>query len=323
MDNLFEVRQIKKHFPVFKGIVFSKAIGMIKAVDGVSFVMNKGETLGLVGESGCGKTTISKLILLLEKATSGSILYRGKKISEFSANDLRDYRSSVQAVFQDPTNSLDPRMRISTIVSEPLLNSHLTKNEKASRLEEALDRVGLSPDSSRRYPHEFSGGQRQRVALAQALVIRPSLIILDEPVSALDVSIQAQIMNLLKELQSNIGISYLFIAHNLATVRYMSHWIGVMYLGKLVEYGPSEEVYANLQHPYTQALFSAALPSHPNIVRNEIVLSGEVPSALNPPPGCLFHPRCEHKHDICTTTEPELMETNSGHYVACHLHGTI
>lgn len=319
MTNLLELRNVKKYFPVVEGVVLTKEIGTIKAVDNVSFSIEKGETLGIVGESGCGKSTIAKLILFLETVTSGSIYFQNKDAAKFHNADLKNYRSSVQAVFQDPTSSLNPRIRIRGIVLEPLTNSKLPKGEKEARLQEALERVGLGFDASNRYPHEFSGGQRQRIALARSLVIRPSLIILDEPVSALDVSIQAQIMNLLKELQTELGISYLFIAHNLATVRYMSHHIGVMYLGKLVEYGPSEIVYEKRSHPYTKALFAAALPSHPDIKKEEIVLSGEVPSALNPPAGCRFHPRCEYKLDICGKKDPDLLAISKNHFVACHL----
>lgn len=320
MTKLLELRNVKKYFPVVEGVVLTKVIGTIKAVDNVSFTLNKGETLGIVGESGCGKSTIAKLILFLEKVTSGTLYFQNKDTAGFNATDFKNYRSSVQAVFQDPTSSLNPRIRIRGIVLEPLTNSRLPKVDKQARLKEALERVGLGFEASNRYPHEFSGGQRQRIALARTLVIRPSLIILDEPVSALDVSIQAQIMNLLKELQAELGISYLFIAHNLATVRYMSHQIGVMYLGKLVEYGPSEIVYQKRSHPYTKALFAAALPSHPDIKKEETVLPGEVPSALNPPVGCRFNPRCEYKQDICTQKDPDLIEITKSHFVACHLY---
>ena len=321
MTTLLEVRDLKKFFPVFSGQILSKLIGWVKAVDDVNFSIKEGETFGLVGESGCGKTTISKVILLLEKATSGSIIFRGKNIFELRGKSLSDYRSSVQAVFQDPTSSLNPRLRVSSIVAEPLVvNNVLPRKVVKEKVEKALFQVGLSDEAPRLFPHEFSGGQRQRIAIARALIVRPSLIILDEPVSALDVSIQAQIMNLLKDLQAKLDISYLFIAHNLATVRYMSHRIGVMYLGKLVEQGPAEEVYTSRLHPYTKALFSAALPSHPDVVKEEIILKGEVPTALNPPPGCRFHPRCSLTKSICPEVEPELKETATDHYVACHLY---
>ena len=321
MSILLEVKNLKKYFPVVKGRILSKRVGWIRAVDDVSFYVNEGETFGLVGESGCGKTTISKVILLLEKATSGSIFFRSKRTTEFEGKDLIKYRSSVQAVFQDPTSSLNPRLRVNSIVAEPLVaNNSPPGNIVREKVQEALDQVGLDKESLRLFPHEFSGGQRQRIAIARALILRPRLIVLDEPVSALDVSIQAQIMNLLKDLQTKLGISYLFIAHNLATVRYVSHRIGVMYLGKLVERGPAEEVYANRLHPYTKALFSAALPSHPDMVKDEVVLTGEVPTAFNPPPGCRFHPRCTCAESICSKIEPEFKEVVGDHYVACHLY---
>lgn len=319
MPALLKVLNLKKYFPVVMGVL-SKAVGYIKAVDDVSFCLEEGQTFGLVGESGCGKSTIAKVILLLEKPYSGSIFFQEKPLFELRGKELAEYRSSVQAVFQDPTSSLNPRMRIRTIVSEPLVvNDTLPKKLVQEKIEETLIQVGLSPEESRLFPHEFSGGQRQRIALARALIVRPRLIILDEPVSALDVSIQAQIMNLLKDLQEELGLAYLFIAHNLATVRYMSHQIGVMYLGKLVERGPAAEVFANRMHPYSQVLFSAALPAHPDIPQEQIVLSGEVPSALNPPSGCRFHPRCPAVMPECSRVEPKLKEVAPGHHVACHL----
>jgi oligopeptide/dipeptide ABC transporter ATP-binding protein len=320
MSILLAIQGIKKYFPVVRGIIFSKVVGWIKAVDDVTLSIEEGETFGLVGESGCGKSTIAKVILLLEEATSGSILFRGNDVTRFKGKEHRKYRSSVQTVFQDPTSSLNPRMRISSIVTEPLVvNERLPKETIRERMEDALIQVGLSTETARCFPHEFSGGQRQRIALARSLIVRPSLIVLDEPISALDISIQAQTMNLLKDLQSRLGIAFLFIAHNLATVRYMSHRIGVMYLGKLVEQGPAEEVFLHRIHPYTQALFSAALPSHPDMVKDEIVLSGEVPRALDLPSGCRFHPRCEQALPICLEIEPELKEVASGYYVECHL----
>ncbi len=321
MTTILQVKGLKKYFPVFSGNILAKKAGWIKAVDEVSFSIDEGETFGLVGESGCGKTTISKLILLLEKATSGSVLFHGENVFELRGKGLHQYRSLVQAVFQDPTSSLNPRLRVGSIVAEPLVvNSSLPRKLVREKVEETLDRVGLSNEAPKLFPHEFSGGQRQRIAIARALIVRPRLIVLDEPVSALDVSIQAQIMNLLKDLQSESNISYLFIAHNLATVRYMSHRIGVMYLGKLMERGPAEEVYLNRIHPYTKALFSAALPSHPDIIKEEIVLTGEVPTALNLSPGCRFYSRCPSVMSICSKIEPELKETATDHYVACHLY---
>lgn len=321
MTALLEVRNLKKYFPVIRGHILAKTVGWVKAVDDVSFSIEEGETFGLVGESGCGKTTISKVVLLLEKTTSGSILFRGKNVFELRGKGLSQYRSLVQAVFQDPTSSLNPRLRVGSIVSEPLVvNNSLPRKEVKEKVEETLNQVGLGHEASRLFPHEFSGGQRQRIAIARTLIVNPSLVVLDEPVSALDVSIQAQIMNLLKDLQEKLNVSYLFIAHNLATVRYMSHRIGVMYLGKLVERGLAEEVYTNRFHPYTKALFSAALPSHPDLVKEEILLTGEVPTAFNLPPGCRFHPRCSFATSICSKVEPELKETATDHYVACYLY---
>lgn len=320
MTPLMELRLLQKYFPLEQGVVFSRTVGWVKAVDGVSFSVKEGETFGLVGESGCGKSTIAKLILLLERATAGSVFYRGKPVFELRGQDLSDYRAAVQAVFQDPTSSLNPRMRIRSIVTEPIvINEDHSRSDVNARLYEALQQVGLEMDAATRFPHEFSGGQRQRIALARSLTVRPRLIVLDEPVSALDVSIQAQMMNLLKELQGRLGVTYLFIAHNLATVRYMSHRIGVMYLGKLVEQGPGEDVYKYRLHPYTKALFSAALPSHPDSEKQKFELTGEVPSAFNVPSGCRFHPRCDYKISRCSEVEPDLKEQGSEHFVACHL----
>jgi oligopeptide/dipeptide ABC transporter ATP-binding protein len=320
MSALLEVRHIKKYFPVVKGVVLTKVVGWIKAVDDVSFAIKAGETFGLVGESGCGKSTIAKTILLLEQTTSGTIFFHDRQVLLLKKKELAEYRSEVQSVFQDPTSSLNPRMRVGSIVSEPLVvNERLSKNEIKKRVKEVLIQVGLRAGAADRFPHEFSGGQRQRIAVARSLIVHPSLIVLDEPVSALDVSIQAQIMNMLKELQDKLGVAYLFIAHDLATVRYMSNRIGVMYLGKLVEYGPADEVYIHRAHPYTQALFSAHLPSHPDVKQEEIVLSGEVPSAYELPSGCRFHTRCNYAMPVCDRAEPELIKVASGHYAACHL----
>jgi len=317
---LLEARDLKKHFPVTKGLILMKQVGAIKAVDGISFTINKGETFGLVGESGCGKTTTARLILLLETITSGTILHEGKDITQLAKAELKKYRSSVQAVFQDPFSSLSPRMRVGGIIAEPIVVSGALPREGVKeRVAEVLEVVGLRSDGAELYPHEFSGGQRQRIAVARSLASNPSLIILDEPVSALDVSIRAQIMNLLHDIQQNIGVTYLLIAHDLAVVKHMSNRIGVMYLGKLVEIAESEELYSHPLHPYTQALLSAALPSHPDDQREEIILTGEVPSPLNPPPGCRFHPRCFNAKPVCSQEEPPLKEVASGHLVACHL----
>jgi peptide/nickel transport system ATP-binding protein/oligopeptide transport system ATP-binding protein len=318
--SLLEVKGLRKYFPVTKGLL-AKTVGWVKAVDDISFAIKRQETFALVGESGCGKTTTAKVILLLENITAGSTLFRGQEIAKLRGRELHQFRCSVQAVFQDPFASLSPRMRVGRIVAEPMVVSgNLPRRVIRERMKEALTQVGLGYEVWRLFPHEFSGGQRQRIALARALSVRPSLIILDEPVSALDVSIQAQIMNLLKDLQERLGVSYLLIAHNLATIRYMSQQIGVMYLGKIVERGPTEQVYLQQLHPYTKGLFSAALPSHPDLVKEEIVLRGEVPSALDPPSGCRFHPRCFSAMPICAGSEPEWTEVTSGHYVACHLY---
>lgn len=321
MGVLVEAKDLKKHFPVTRGIVLMKQVGAIKAVDGISFTINRGETFGLVGESGCGKTTTARLILLLEKITSGTVLFGGKDISQLSRPELKRYRGSVQAVFQDPFSSLSPRMRVGDIIAEPIVvNDALPKKAVRERVAELLKVVGLRSDGAELYPHEFSGGQRQRIAIARALSLNPSLIILDEPVSALDVSIRAQAMNLLHDIQQDFGVTYLLIAHDLAVVKHMSNRIGVMYLGKLVEVAESEEFHFHPLHPYTQALLSAALPSHPDDQREEIILPGEVPTPLNPPPGCRLHPRCPQAKPLCSQEEPLLKEVSPGHQVACHLH---
>jgi peptide/nickel transport system ATP-binding protein len=310
-----------KHFPVTEGMIWMTVVGWVKAVDGISFSIQPGKTLAIVGESGCGKTTTAKLILRLETPTSGQVFVDGKDVHALSHDDLKEYRTSVQAVFQDPWSSLSPRMRVREIVAEPLVvNRRLSSQEVKSKVAEMLGRVGLRPEQANLYPHEFSGGQRQRIAVASALVSDPKLIILDEPVSALDVSIRAQIMNLLVDLQQQYGVSYLLIAHHLATTRYMAHEVAVMYLGKIVERAKTEELFKNPAHPYTKALFSAALPAHPDIVREEIILPGEVPSPINPPSGCRFHPRCPFVMPKCSEVEPEEKALIPGHLVACHLY---
>jgi oligopeptide/dipeptide ABC transporter ATP-binding protein len=312
---------LKKHFPVTKGLLMMKVIGQVKAVDDISFSIRQGKTLALVGESGCGKTTTAKLILRLEHPTAGQVFIDGKDIHALKGNELKEYRMTVQAVFQDPWSSLSPRMRVRDIVAEPLvINRKMSRHEANERVEEILASVGLRPEQANLYPHEFSGGQRQRIAVASALVSNPKLIILDEPVSALDVSIRAQIMNLLVDLQKQYNVSYLLIAHHLATTRYMAHEVGVMYLGKIVERAETEELFKNPLHPYTKALFSAALPAHPDIVREEIILPGEVPSPINPPSGCRFHPRCPFAMPQCAEIEPEAKEIAPNHLVACHLY---
>ncbi|WP_353144626.1 oligopeptide/dipeptide ABC transporter ATP-binding protein [Paracoccus sp. (in: a-proteobacteria)] len=320
-DVILEVEGIKKHFPVRQGSLISPETGWLKAVDGVDFTIAEGETLGLVGESGCGKSTTSKLVLLLEDLTDGTIRFRGKDVAQFTAEDSRAYRRAIQAVFQDPYSSLSPRLRVKDIVGEPVrVNTDMRGARLLDRVRKVLCDVGLSdPSVPFNYPHEFSGGQRQRIAIARALALEPSLIGLDEPVSALDVSIRAQIMNLLKDLQQENGVAYFLIAHDLAVVRHMSNRIGVMYLGKLVEIADSDELSLRPLHPYTQALYSAALPSHPDIHKEEIILTGEVPSPLNPPSGCPFRTRCIHAMPVCAEVTPRLTEAAPGHFVACHL----
>jgi oligopeptide/dipeptide ABC transporter ATP-binding protein len=318
---VLQVQGLKKHFAVTQGVVWTKVLGWVKAVDGISFSVPEGETLAIVGESGCGKTTTAKLILRLEEPTEGQVLVDGKNIHALNASELKQYRTTVQAVFQDPWSSLSPRMRVREIVAEPLvINGDVSGQVVKARVAETLERVGLRPQQAALYPHEFSGGQRQRIAVASALVSNPKLIILDEPVSALDVSIRAQIMNLLVDLQKQYQVSYLLIAHHLATTRYMANEVAVMYLGKIVERAKTKELFKNPLHPYTKALFSAALPAHPDIVRDEILLPGEVPSPINPPSGCRFHPRCPFAMPQCSEIEPKEQDMAPGHMVACHLY---
>ena len=324
---LLEVTDLKKHFAVTKGLILQKTIGQVKAVDGISFTIAEGETHGLVGESGCGKTTTAKTVLRLEDPTSGSVKLYGKDVHALKGDELKDYRATVQAVFQDPWSSLSPRMRVKDLIAEALIvNRRVEKEEVAARVSELLDHVGLHPAQASLFPHEFSGGQRQRIAVASGLASYPRLILLDEPVSALDVSIRAQILNLLWDLQQEYKVAYLMVAHNLATVRYMAQNTSVMYLGKIVEQGDTEEIFNYPLHPYTRALFSAALSSHPDIVRDEIILPGEVPSPIDPPSGCSFHPRCPVALSDpalmkrCKGEMPALTEVAPGHRVACHLY---
>ena len=318
---VLEARSLKKHFPVNKGLLISKVTGWIKAVDGVSFELREGETLGVVGESGCGKSTTAKMLLMLERPTEGSILFQGQDIYKAGAARRKEYRSSVQAVFQDPWSSLNPRIRVKDIIAEPMvINWSLSQKEMRERVDKLLFDVGLHPYHADLFPHEFSGGQRQRLAIARSLALSPQVIVLDEPVSALDVSIRAQIMNLLIDLQGEYNVSYVLIAHNLATVRYMCHWVAVMYLGRIVELAEGRELFNNPLHPYTKALMSAALPSHPDIERDEIILTGEVPSPLDPPSGCRFHPRCPSVMDVCSVEEPVMRQVAPKHLVSCHLY---
>jgi len=319
-NTLIELQNIKKIFQVGGGFLGSGSKDLT-AVNNVSFKIEEGQTYGLVGESGCGKTTTAKMILMLEEPTEGNIIFNDQDVFETSKTDQeykKNYKSSVQAVFQDPWASLNPRMRVSDIIGEPLeINTDMTKNQVRSRVNELLVEVGLQAYQSNLYPHEFSGGQRQRLGVARALALNPRLIVLDEPVSALDVSIRAQIMNLLVDLQKEYNLSYLLIAHHLATVRYMCDKMGVMYLGNLMEEANASELFDDPLHNYTKALMSAALPSHPDIERDEIILEGDVPSPLNPPPGCVFQPRCLNQDKCtCSETPPSLTEIKPNHMVA-------
>jgi oligopeptide/dipeptide ABC transporter ATP-binding protein len=315
---LVEVAQLRKYFPVRRRLHADAQ--WVKAVDDVSFRIGAGETFSLAGETGCGKTTITRMILMVTEPSAGDVYFLGKNTRDFGPADVRTYRSSVQAVFQDPWSSLNPRMRVRDIVAEPLhATRQFTKREAHTRALELLDVVGLSAAAGKRFPHQFSGGQRQRIAIARALAPNPRLIVLDEPVSSLDVSIRAQIMNLLKDLQRQSGVSYLLIAHDLATVRFLSHRVGVLYLGKIVEEGDAKAIFGTPSHPYTRALVSATLPAHPDQEHLPLVLQGEVPSPVNPPAGCPFHPRCPYVMDICSTVPPPLAHTGD-RVVACHLY---
>ncbi len=317
---LLEVKQLVKHFPIRQGIIFSKQIGAVQAVDGISFNVHKGETLGLVGESGCGKTTAGRCILRLIEPTSGEVRFDGKNVPSLPKEELRELRKEMQIIFQDPYGSLNPRMTVGDIVGEPLHIHKLAKGAaKEKRVREILETVGLSAFHARRFPHEFSGGQRQRIGIARALAVDPRLIICDEPVSALDVSIQAQVINLLQDLQEEFGLTYLFIAHDLSVVKHISDRVAVMYLGKIVELTGKAELYRNPKHPYTQALLSAIPEADPTIKKERILLKGDVPSPINPPHGCRFHTRCPKAMDICKAQEPEFVDTGDGHFVACHL----
>jgi len=308
---LLEVKHLKKHFPI-KGGVFSKTIGYVYAVDDINFTLEKGETLGLVGESGCGKSTTGRTILRLIEPTDGAIYFEGQDITNLD-------KSAMQIIFQDPYASLNPRMTVGSIIGEPLEIHKIAKGaEKEERVASLLQKVGLRAEDMRKYPHEFSGGQRQRIGIARALALNPKLIVCDEPVSALDVSIQAQVINLLEDLQAEFGLSYLFIAHNLNVVEHISNRVAVMYLGQIVELASGEELYKNPQHPYTEALLSAVPIPDPTVKKKRIILEGDVPSPINPPKGCHFHTRCMYKDKICEEVEPEFKDIGGGHWVACH-----
>jgi oligopeptide transport system ATP-binding protein len=319
-DALLRVENLQMYFPIRTGIVLQRHTGDIKAVDGVSFSIRRGETLGLVGESGCGKTTTGRAILQLYRPTGGHVYFEGQDVTQIRDKSLRDMRRTMQMIFQDPYSSLNPRMTVSSIVGEPLRYHHIVeRGQVQARINELLTMVGLNPYFAVRYPHEFSGGQRQRIGIARALSVEPSFIVCDEPISSLDVSIQAQIINLLEELQAELDLTYLFIAHDLAVVRHISDHIAVMYLGKIVEISASGELYENALHPYTTALLSAVPVPDPQVEkrRQRIVLQGDVPSPANPPPGCNFCTRCPVVMDQCHSEEPELIDVGGGHQVAC------
>jgi len=317
---LLEVRDLKKHFPIMKGLI-RRQVGSVKAVDGVSFDIHRGETLGLVGESGCGKSTTGRVILQLDPATSGSVKFAGEELTELSAAKLRSLRPKMQMVFQDPHASLNPRMTVSSIISEPLKEHGVGRREREARVDELLTLVGLDPSHANRYPHEFSGGQRQRIGVARAIALNPDLIICDEPIAALDVSIQAQVVNLLEELQKRLGLTYLFISHDLSMVRHLADRVAVMYLGHLVELAPVDELYERPLHPYTSALHSAVPVPDPVVeaTRERVLLEGDIPSPSNPPSGCPFHTRCPIAEARCSTEVPVWREANPDHWVACHL----
>jgi oligopeptide transport system ATP-binding protein len=320
-EAILEVDHLVKHFPIKAGILFDREIGRVRAVDDVSFTVRRGETLGLVGESGCGKTTLSRTILRLIEPTSGSVRFEGREITGLSGSELRSLRAEMQMIFQDPYASLNPRKRVAQIVGDPMQLHGVSRGDDTRKaVQELLEKVGLNPEHYNRYPHEFSGGQRQRIGIARALALEPKLIIADEPVSALDVSIQAQIINLLEDLQGDFQLTYVFVAHDLGVVRHVADRIAVMYLGKIVELGPAHEVYSRPIHPYTLSLLSAVPIPDPraNAAREPLVLEGDVPSPANPPAACRFHTRCPFATEICSEVEPQLVDHGNGHWAACH-----
>lgn len=322
-DVILSVKDLKMYFPIMQGVVIQKHVGDVKAVDGLTFDIHRGETLGLVGESGCGKSTTGRAILQLYKPTAGEVIYEGRDLTKLHGESLRKMRREVQMIFQDPYASLNPRMTVGNIIAEPLeVHNILKRSERRDRVKELLEVVGLNPYFINRYPHEFSGGQRQRIGVARALALNPDFIVADEPISALDVSIQAQVINLLEDLQQEFGLTYLFIAHDLSVVRHISDRIAVMYLGKLAELATRDTLYHNPMHPYTQALLSAVPIPDPVVEekRQRIILEGDVPNPSNPPTGCNFCTRCPKAFEPCFETEPEFRELEAGHWVACHLY---
>lgn len=319
-DYILEVKNLKEYFPIKDGL-FQRVVGYVKAVDGVSFNIERGTTMGLVGESGCGKSTTGRTILRLLEKTDGEVYFNGKEVNSLSKKELRALRPKMQIIFQDPYSSLSPRLPVGEIIGEAVREHHIVPDDEyEAYIDKIMNACGLMPYHKDRYPHEFSGGQRQRICIARALALNPEFVVCDEPVSALDVSIQAQIINLLKDLQEQFHLTYLFISHDLSVVEHISDTIGVMYLGNLVEYGRKEDIFAEPKHPYTQALFSAIPIPDPNVKMDRIILEGNIPSPANPPKGCKFHTRCSHCVEKCKTVEPKTIEVSDGHYVVCHLY---